>query len=334
MSTILITGGLGFIGYHLALRLCEDKRNSVLIVDDASRGQFDAAAEKLQALDNCEILEHNLCVPGLAAKLPKRIDYIYHLAAVIGVKNVLRSPDRVLAVNAQSTLNLLDYCRHLVGLKRVLFSSTSEIYAGTAKHFEVEHPTPETVAIAVDDISSARSSYAVSKLFCESAFFNYGKVHEVPFTIARYHNVYGPRMGFAHVIPEMIAKISKNSQISVASPKHSRAFCYIDDAVSYTIKLCESDNTRAEIFNVGNASEEIRVLELTKRIARVMGKKTEFMSGTDTPGSPSRRCPDTTKLVAATEYLPTTDLDTGLSLTYEWYKERLDSASLRENADG
>jgi nucleoside-diphosphate-sugar epimerase len=218
---------------------------------------MDFEFKELLSHDRVFFIEADLTKKDVFETLPKDIQYIYHLAAVIGVQNVMENPDKVLYVNAISTLNLIEYAKELQFLKKFLFSSTSEIYAGTLKHFGIEVPTDETVQLTLDDIKSPRTTYMLSKMYGESILFNYGEKYDIPFSIVRYHNVYGPRMGFLHVVPEMFIKIMKQDVVEVASPEHTRAMCYVDDAVEMTILVCESLDTKSEILNIGNPKQEI-----------------------------------------------------------------------------
>ena len=171
-------------------------------------------------------------MPDCLDDLPRDIDIVFHGAAILGVQQVLDAPDRVLEINAASTLNVFNFARQLTGLKRVVFASTSEVYAGTLKHFGIPFPTPESVPICVDDLRLARTSYALSKVYGEAVAFAWRKSHDLPVTVVRYHNVYGPRMGFRHVVPQTFVKIAQSTQsVDVPSAHHTRAFCYVEDAV-------------------------------------------------------------------------------------------------------
>jgi nucleoside-diphosphate-sugar epimerase len=273
---------------------------------------------------NVHFIQEDLTNPLTFVQLPKDFEYIYHLAAVIGVKNVVENPDKVLYINTISTLNILEFAKNMPSLKKMLFSSTSEVYAGTMKHFGIEVPTDEQVKLVIDDITSERTTYMISKMFGEAACYTYGKKYSIPFTIVRYHNVYGPRMGFLHVIPEMFIKIINNEVIDVPSPTHTRAFCYIDDAVEMTIKVAESGKTNSELFNIGNQEQEIRIVDLVKIIADVIGKNIKINELPDTKGSPARRCPNISKIKKYLEYSPGVGLKEGIFLTYQWYKDKLD----------
>lgn len=326
MASILITGGAGFIGQAITRALSESPSHTITLVDNFARGRIDADLQSVLDRPNVTFIQGDVTDAASFETLPTNFDYIYHLAAVIGVRNVMEKPDKVLYVNAISTLLLFEYAKRLPNLKRILFSSTSEIYAGTLKHFGITVPTPETEPLTLDDISSPRTTYMLSKMYGESICFNYGRLYNIPFTIVRYHNVYGPRMGFLHVVPEMFIKIRDNdgSTIDVASPSHTRAFCYIDDAVQSTILVTEHAQTQGEVINIGNQEQEIAIRDLVKTIAKVMGKTITLNELPDTPGSPARRCPDTSKIKALTGFVPKIGLEEGLSRMYAWYADKLD----------
>ena len=324
MKKVLITGGAGFVGYFLAKKLVEDGNTEVTIIDNLQRGRKDEDLDALLNDNSVSFINADITDKSVFDNLRKDYDYIYHLAAVIGVRNVQENPDRVLYVNAISNLLLLEFAKECSNLKKVFFSSTSEIYAGTLKHYGIPVPTPEDVNLTLMDVSSERTTYMLSKMYGESICFNYGRKYDIPFTIGRYHNVYGPRMGFMHVVPEMFIKIQNNSEIEVASPTHTRAMCYVDDAVEMTIRACEGDSTNGEIVNIGNQEQEIGIRDLVATIADVLNKQVVLKDGEDTPGSPARRCPDITKIEKLTGYSPRVSLREGIEKTYDWYKSRLD----------
>lgn len=324
MSKILVTGGAGFIGLSIIKRLASSEENNITILDNLARGRMDEDFKKILQRTNINFIQADLTNPLVFLPLPKDFDYIYHFAAVIGVRNVTENPDMVLFVNAISTINIFEYAKNMPSLKKILFSSTSEIYAGTLRHFGIEVPTDEKVQLAIDDIASERTSYMLSKMYGESTCYNYGKKYGIPFSIVRYHNIYGPRMGFLHVIPQMFIKILNNEEIDVPSPGHTRAFCYIDDAVEMTINVTESGKTNSETFNIGNQEQEISIRDLVKIIAEVLGKKIKINELPDTIGSPARRCPDISKFVQYFGYSPAINLKKGVTLTYQWYRDKLD----------
>lgn len=323
VKKILVTGGAGFIGYHLAKKLSLNPSYFITIADNFSRGRLDTELQDLQGLDNIQFVNGDLTDEDFYEKIGLDFDYVYHLAAVIGVRNVTNHPDRVLYVNAISTLRLFEHFKHSTNLKKIFFSSTSEIYAGTLHHFGMQVPTPETTPLAILDISSPRTTYMLSKMYGESICHNYQKVYGIPCAIGRYHNVYGPRMGFLHVIPEMFVKMKKTSALDVASPHHTRSYCFIDDAIEMTIRVTEYLEGTCQIYNIGNQEQEIEVVDLVRLIAKVMGIDPVISEIDDVAGSPQRRSPDMKKLNGKITYIPKTDLLTGLRETYNWYVPHL-----------
>lgn len=325
MKKILVTGGAGFIGYFLVKKLLKNKDNKIFILDNLYRGRMDPEFKEIISNKNVSFQQVDLTDSNIFMSLDKNFDYIYHLAAVIGVKNVVDNPDKVLRVNAISTLNLIEFAKNVKSLKKILFSSTSEIYAGTLKYFGIDIPTNEKVKLTLDDVNFPRTTYMLSKMYGESIIFNYGKKYNIPFTIARYHNVYGPRMGYLHVIPEMMVKISKQKIVEVASPEHTRSMCFVDDAIEMTIRACENKITNKEILNIGNQDQEISIINLTKTIARVLKKNIDIKTLSNVEGSPSRRCPDISKIINMIGYSPKVSISEGIKKTYDWYKDKLNN---------
>lgn len=321
MRKILITGGAGFIGYHLAERLSQG-RSRIDLVDNLSKGGFDRDLTRLVKKPNVRFIKADLTDPGSYKLLRKSYDYIYHMAAIVGVRKVIERPDRVLYINIVSILNLLEWIRKSQrNLKRLLFASTSEAYAGTMRYCDAPVPTGEDIILSLEDIRMPRTTYALSKIVGESACFSYLKGKAL-FTIVRYHNVYGPRMGYSHVVPELMVKAKRNKRyLEVFSVGHTRAFCYISDAVIATIGLAESKLSSNQIFNVGNSDEEITIKGLAQRISKFVNPSLKIKPLGNQEGSPARRCPDIGKLKRAIRFKPEISLDEGIRLTWQWYND-------------
>jgi nucleoside-diphosphate-sugar epimerase len=295
----------------------------LVLVDKLSPEESDETLRSLVARPNVRFVRADLTQPRCLDDLPHDIDFVFHGAAILGVQQVLDAPDRVLEINATSTLNVFNFARQLTRLSRIVFASTSEVYAGT-KRFGIPLPTPEDVAVCVDDVRFARTSYALSKIYGEAIAFAWRHSHRLPVTVVRYHNVYGPRMGFRHVVPQTIVKIARSAgEVDVPSAQHTRAFCYIDDAVEATIRCWEAEQTDGEIINIGSSAEEISIRSLVERIALIMERKIIIRELPETPGSPVRRCPDTSKLEHLTGFSARVPLDDGLRRTYAWYRDTL-----------
>lgn len=320
---ILVTGGAGFIGANLAARLAEDPAAEVVVVDNLSRGRLDSELEALARRPNVRFETGDLTSEGTWRSLGTGYDEVYHLAAVIGVKHVLARPADVIRVNALSTIHLLDWFA-AGGGARLLFASTSEVYAWTQAHFGLPVPTPEDVPLALTDLQNPRSSYAGSKIFGELAVAQYATAHAEWATAVRYHNVYGPRMGHEHVIPELLARaLAGEDPLKVYSADHTRAFCYVADAVDATIAAVRCDTAAGTVINVGNDREELSIGELAERLLR-RANIAAAIAPQPSPHDPiRRRCPDLTRARELLGYEPQVTLDEGLDRTIAWYLPRL-----------
>jgi len=313
MKKVLITGGAGFIGYHLACNLVQ-RGYHVDLVDNFARGIKDNFLSELSEQDSVNLLDLDLLSRDSLDGLDREYSLVFHFAAVVGVQYVLKVPYDVLTKNIELLQNVILFGKEQKRLERLVFASTSEVYAGTLKHFSLRMPTPESTPLAVTALSENRTSYMLSKIYGEALCLYSG----LPVTIIRPHNLYGPRMGLSHVIPELFKKafFSEDHTLEVFSVNHKRTFCYIDDAVELIRILAEADLA----FNVGNEAPEISIGELAKKIITISERDLIMRPGPVTAGSPPRRCPDMSKTFEATRYKPNVDLNAGLQRTYQWYR--------------
>lgn len=321
MKKVLITGGAGFIGYHLAKELLNDDYE-ITMVDNFSRGVMDNSMIELQKNNQIVFKQIDILDKTVLDQLGTDFDYIYHLAAIIGVKNVLEHAFDVLERNVQMLTMMIHFAKKQTGLKRFVFASTSEIYAGTLQYYKMEIPTPEYTPLTITDMNKPRTSYMLSKIYGEALVRQSG----LPYTIIRPHNFYGPRMGMAHVIPELLKKaysLPEGSLLDVFSPDHTRTFIYIEDAVSMVKILAESNKALNNFYNVGNQAPEVRMEYVAECVIKTVGRKLEINYLPPTEGSPPRRCPNTEKLFEVTNYRSKIDLQDGIERTYEWYKENI-----------
>jgi UDP-glucuronate decarboxylase len=320
---VLLTGGAGFIGYNLARRLADDARNELTIVDDFSRGTVDDEFAVIADRPNVRVESADLTQPDSWERLGSGYDDVYHLAALLGVKHVLARPHDVIRVNALSTLHMLDWFTGGGG-ERLLFSSTSEVYAWTQQFQPLPVPTPEDVPLSLTDLENARSSYAGSKIFGELALQQYCRRHDKRFVIVRYHNVYGPRMGNDHVIPELLERVlAGESPLVVYSADHTRAFCFVSDAVDATIAAMRVERAAGRTLNIGNDREEVDIADLAGRIIRLAGVDAEIEPRAAENDPVRRRCPDISLARELLSYEPQTPLSDGLAQTIAWYEPRL-----------
>jgi UDP-glucose 4-epimerase/UDP-glucuronate decarboxylase len=308
----LVLGGAGFIGVHLTRRLLAAGR-SVLIVDDFSRGREDHDLARL----GVPVVHADLTDRRAYDRIPHGWDEVYMLVAVVGVRNVVNDPARVLRVNTLALMNLLDW---LEPDERLFFASTSETYAGGVNAGIVPVPTPESVPLMIEDITAPRFTYAVSKMLGEAAVVHASRATGFPFVIGRFHNVYGPRMGTDHVIGEMSARaIRRENPFRVWGSDQARAFCYVDDAIDAVIRLMSTDDAVGEIVHIGSDTETV-IADLAKLVLRLAEFSPDLEVLPAPPGAVVRRVPDLTKLRALTGYEPRVPLEEGVRRTFEWYR--------------
>ena len=325
MTKVLVTGGSGFIGGHLARRLVE-RGDEVHLVDNLSRGRRDRDLEDLLESPRVALLERDLLQPGALDDLDRDYELVFHLAAIVGVANVLEAPARVLRENVALLVPLLDFAREQADLRRLVFASTSEVYAGTLELGTLPVPTPESAPITMPDLRHPRTSYMLSKVYGEALCLHAG----VPATVVRPHNVYGPRMGLAHVIPELLQRAhaaEDGGKLQVYSVDHRRTFCHVSDAVEMLLRAAEEPRCAGEALNVGSQSPEVRIGHLAELIVRVVGRELEIEPLPATPGSPVRRCPDMSKTTELTGYSAGVGLEEGVRDTYDWYRENAFAAA-------
>jgi UDP-glucose 4-epimerase/UDP-glucuronate decarboxylase len=311
----LVLGGAGFIGVHLTRRLLETGR-CVTIVDDFSRGRQDQDLARLEV----PVIHADLTSGDAYRRLPRGWDEVYMLVAVLGVRNVINDPARVLRVNTLAVMNLLDWIEPDA---RLFFASTSETYAGGVNAGIVGVPTPETVPLMVEDVRAPRFTYAISKMWGEAAVVHTSRAKGFPFVIGRFHNVYGPRAGTDHVIGEMSARaIRRENPFRVWGAEQARAFCYVDDATDAIVRLMGTDDAAGEIVHIGSDTETA-IGDLAELVLRLADFTPDLHVLPAPPGAVERRVPDLAKLRALTGFEPRVPLEEGVRRTFAWYREHL-----------
>lgn len=326
MKKILITGGAGFIGYHLAKHLLDSTKDiELVLIDNLQRGKLDEDFSKV--VDNPRVKLLTLDLTDLASyqKLGSGYDHVYHLAAINGTKLFYEIPHEVLRVNALSLIYMLEWFRRENKDGKFCFTSSNEAYAGGLNAFGVlPIPTPEKVPLVIDDPYNARWSYGATKLVGELFVIHYAKMYGFRALIVRPHNFYGPRAGYhGHVIPDFSERIaSRTDPFPIYGADDTRTFCYITDAVRAMQMLMDSPKTDGqpiETVHIGDR-EEIDMKGLAEKLFAVAGWHPQSLDiKSSPPGSVKRRLADITKLQTMTGWEPEVSLEEGLMETYEWY---------------
>ena len=277
--------------------------------------------KKLIDTHNIKIVAGDFTDPAVFHSLESDYDYVYMLASVVGVDYVNKIPHEIIRINTALIYNTLEWLRNS-DCKKVLFTSTSECYAGAVEAFDYAIPTPETVPLTIKDIGHPRFTYAVTKMLGESGFLNYSRQLGFECSIIRYHNVFGPRMGFKHVIPHLTQRFTNGENpFKIYGHDQTRSFNYIDDAVEGTVLAMEKGGN-GEIYHIGTM-EEITIEELIRYTGELMGFEGEYEYAPTYPGSVARRCPDITKATNELGYVPKVSWKEGLKETVKWYVDYL-----------
>lgn len=323
---ILITGGAGFIGYHLARHLLATYKDARLVLaDNLQRGRRDTDFEDLLTDSRVSLLELDLTDPASYAQLGKGYADVYHLAAYNGTKSFYEKPHEVLRVNMLSLMYTLEWFRRENREGKFCFTSSNEAYAGGLSAFnQLPLPTPEKVPLVIDDPYNPRWSYASTKLVGELFVIHYAKQYDFRGLIVRPHNFYGPRAGYGgHVIPDFCERIAaKTDPFPVFGADDTRTFCYITDAVRAMVLLMDSKKTDGqpiETVHIGDTGE-ILMKDLLGKLFEVTGWRPKTLDIKNSPvGSVKRRLADIGRLQSLAGWSSEVSLEAGLKKTYGWY---------------
>ncbi len=312
---VLVTGGTGFLGAALVRRLLRDGYR-VRVLDNNSRG----ALRRLSGvIDDVELVEADIRDGEAVAGAVEGVDAVLHLAAVNGTEFFYSRPELVLDVAVRGMLAVVDACRrHSIG--NLVVASSSEAYQSPA-----QVPTPENVPLVIPDILNPRYSYGGGKILSELIAVNYGRTDFERVAIFRPHNVYGPDMGWEHVIPQLalradeLARGKRGERIEfpiLGDGTQTRAFVHVDDFTDGLVRVVEQGE-HLGIYHIGN-DEETTVADLARRVVACFGATADIRPSEAPTGETTRRCPDITKL-RQLGYNPKISLDQGLEETVAWY---------------
>ena len=327
MKKILITGGAGFIGLHLAKHLLKNAENQLVLTDSLTRGRMDKdLVEFLETnKDRVTFVQGDLTDEKTWEQFSGQgFDHLYHLAAINGTKNFYGMPYKTLYINTMTLIHGIEWAAKQEKKPKVLFTSSNEAYAGGLNAFkQLPIPTPEKVPLVIEDVYNPRWTYAGTKLIGEQFMIWGAKQHKFPAVIVRPHNFYGPRAGYDHVIPEFCERIMKRvDPFIINGADDTRTFCYIEDAVQAMQMIMDhpiTDGDEVHTFHIGDR-EEITMRELAEKMFEVTGWKPSGLTINSSPeGSVKRRLADITKIRTLIGWEPTMGLMRGLKETFDWY---------------
>lgn len=317
---ILITGGAGFIGSHLAEGLLEQD-HEVFIIDNLWTGKL-ANIEKIQSDKKLHLVVDTILNESVMNELVFKVDHIYHLAAAVGVRKIMDHPVETLDINVKGTETVLRLANRFK--KKVLIASTSEIYG---KH--VEHPLSEDDNRVMGTVKKRRWAYACSKTLDEFLALAYFDEKKLPVVIARLFNTVGPRQTgqYGMVLPNFVQSALMGKPIPVfGDGTQSRSFTHVKDVVDALIKLMAEPKAEGEIFNVGN-DQETTINELAQRVKEMAGSNSEIeyvmYEKAYGPGfeDMERRCPNIEKVKKLIGFKPIYNLETIIQNVIDYFKE-------------
>lgn len=322
MKKILITGGAGFIGSHLAETLLA-QGHEVTILDDLSTGKLENVSH-LEGHSRFHITVGDILNEFLVDKLVERAEWVFHLAAAVGVELIVKDPLRSLMTNIKGSEIVLEsvYRYH----RKILITSTSEIYGKN-----VNGPLKENDDRILGSPLKSRWSYSTSKAVDEILAYVYWKEKKVPTVIVRLFNTVGPRQTgyYGMVIPRFVEQALKGEEVTVYGTGHqSRCFLYVRDAVEAMIRLMEHPEAVGQVFNLGS-QEEITIRELAEKVIRLTASPSRI---TYVPYDEAyeegfedmqRRVPDTTKAYQWIGFKPTIRLEEILQMVITEFRSKL-----------
>lgn len=302
---ILVTGGAGFIGSALVWKLTEDQSNFVVVVDNLLTGHQDniPITTRKNIIFIKEDINNIKEISDIFARYS--FDYVFHYAAIVGVQRTLANPILVLN-DIIGIRNILSLSKN-TGVKRVFYSSSSEVYGEPVELPQNELTTP----------LNSRLPYAIVKNVGEAYLKSYKREFDMDYTIFRFFNTYGPAQSREFVISKFIARALRNEDITIyGDGSQTRTFCYIDDNIIATTNSFYQDLFINDVVNIGS-DVEISILELARKVIDLTNSKSELVFLPPlVEGDMSRRNPDATKMKKLLNQ-PMMDLETGISKLLE-----------------
>jgi nucleoside-diphosphate-sugar epimerase len=312
---ILITGGAGFIGTALAERLVEE--NEVVILDQCFENT-PLSYTDLQDSPRVQCVKGDILDTALVQDLVLSVDSLIHLAAVVGVRNVLARARRTIQVNFNGTSSLLAATEQHPGLKRFVYFSTSEVFG--ANSFRVH----EGVYSSIGSVTEARWSYSISKLAGEHLLHCYHREFGLPSVIVRPFNVFGPRRLGDHAMLRFIAQAQAGQPLEIhGDGSQIRSWCYIDDFVDAIVASLACEGAVGEDFNIGNPRNTLTIYDLAKTVVRLLDSSSDIHFVEVGFSDIDIRVPQTEKARRVLGFEPRVELEEGVIRTAEWYAANL-----------
>jgi UDP-glucose 4-epimerase len=308
---VLITGGAGFIGTHVAERLAPRNRVTLLDIDLAGPLRYsplanDPRVEKVQAdvRDRAAVESH-----------VARSEVVLHFASVIGVKKVIEHARLTIDTILEGTRNVLEAARQNPRVERLMYISTSEVYGNIMD-------AQEGAAASVGTNNDPRLSYASAKLMGEHLVWAYQRDYGLPTVIVRPFNIYGPMRTASNAVGVFVVKALADRDVTLhGDGSQLRSWCYIDDFTDAIVASLDAPGAVGEDFNIGNPVTAVTIYDLAQRIIRLSGSKSRLITTPHTFSDIGVRAPNSSKARQRLGYNPRFDMDAGLTPTIAWHRQ-------------
>jgi len=312
LQVALVTGCAGYIGRFLVSELVRQGQYHVIGVDkpNAIRNLENSLSHK--ELSQFSRIAVDLSDASQVQQLPK-CEIVFHLAAINGTQLFYEIPWTVFFNSVAPTINLISRYGKEKCLKNFVYASSSEVYADLTEYNPNHEYTDESSFVGFKDVRNPRWSYGGAKLAGEIAVFSANKELGMPMSVLRYHNVYGPGMGPNHVIPDFVER-GNNGIYYLNGAENMRSFIFVEDAVKATCLVAQHPFAKNRITHIGN-SEPISMIDLGRKIMKLMGWEGTITTESAPIGSVLRRAPDVTFLRETLKFQSLVNLEEGLART-------------------
>jgi NAD dependent epimerase/dehydratase len=308
---ILVTGADGFIGSHLVEWLA-GLGTRVVALSQYNSFNFWGWLEDIGCLREIEVVTGDVRDPHFCLEVTKGIDVIFHLAALIPIPYSYKAPDAYVDTNVKGTLHICQAAR-ANGVQKVIHTSTSEVY-GTAEYVPIDEKHP----------LNAQSPYSATKIGADAIAISFHRAFDLPITIARPFNAYGPRQSARAVIPTIVSQLAAGrTDIQLGDVRTTRDFTYVEDTCRGFAAVASLESAAGEVFNIGT-NQEISIGDLVELIAELSGLPARIVTDEErvrpVNSEVMRLLCDNTKLANASGFRPQVTLREGLMRTIEWFR--------------
>lgn len=311
-KTVLVTGADGFIGSHLVEMLVK-RGYKVKALSFYNSFNYWGWLEDINCLNDIEVLNGDIRDPHYCRHITKNVDIIFHLAALIAIPYSYVAPESYVSTNITGTLNICQAAKDN-DVSRIIHTSTSEVY-GTAQYVPIDEKHP----------LQAQSPYSASKIGADAMAMSYFNAFDLPISIARPFNTYGPRQSARAIIPTIISQIANGEQqIKLGDLSPTRDFNYVSDTCNGFISILESDNTIGETINIGS-NFEISMADTLGIIKELMDSDVEFITESQRlrpeKSEVFRLWCDNSNILNLTGFVPEIAIKEGLQKTIQWFTQ-------------